>query len=29
MYADNTNAFYSDKNLKSLTNIMQEEMYIE
>ena len=26
MYADDTNAFYSDKNLKSLTNIMQEEM---
>ena len=26
MYADDTNVFYSDKNLKSLTNIMQEEM---
>jgi hypothetical protein len=26
MYADDTNAFYSDKNLKSLTNIMQDEM---
>ena len=26
MYADDTNAFYFDKNLKSLTNIMQEEV---
>lgn len=24
LYADDTNAFYSDKNLESLTNIMQD-----
>jgi hypothetical protein len=26
MYADDTNAFHSDKRLKSLTHVMQEEM---
>ena len=26
MYADDTNAFHSDKSLKSLTHVMQEEM---
>jgi hypothetical protein len=26
MYADDTNAFHSDKCIKSLTHVMQEEM---
>jgi hypothetical protein len=26
MYADDTNVFHSDKCLKSLTHVMQEEM---